>query len=134
MKNQSGFTLVELLVVIAIIGILSSLNIVTLGGVRNKAYDAQIKSDLGQLRVWSMVNFEDGNFSTFNVGEVTPHLVPPACTGVATPGQYNSNVSNTEWVAWANLCDAPTKYFCVDSTGVAVVETGSVPDGMTLCP
>lgn len=49
-KRESGFTLVELLIVIAIIGILSALLMVNFIGVRQRARDAQRKSDLRQIQ------------------------------------------------------------------------------------
>ncbi|MBI2033248.1 MAG: prepilin-type N-terminal cleavage/methylation domain-containing protein [Candidatus Levybacteria bacterium] len=49
-KLQSGFTLIELLIVVAIIGILSSLLLSNLIGVRQRARDAQRKSDVRQIQ------------------------------------------------------------------------------------
>lgn len=49
-NTQSGFTLVELLIVIAIIGILSTLLMTNFIGVRQRARDAQRKSDVRQIQ------------------------------------------------------------------------------------
>jgi len=59
MKNKKGFTLIELLVVIAIIGILSAIGLVALNGAREKARDAQAKSDLGQIRTALTLYYDD---------------------------------------------------------------------------
>ncbi len=48
--NNFGFTLIELLVVISIIGILATLLIANLGGIRERARDAQRKNDLNQIQ------------------------------------------------------------------------------------
>ncbi|MFC1640491.1 type II secretion system protein [Patescibacteria group bacterium] len=50
LKDQKGFTIVELLVVIAIIAILVVLILVALGVAREKARDAERKSDLRSLQ------------------------------------------------------------------------------------
>lgn len=50
-KNRYGFTLIELLVVIAIIGLLASVVLVSMQGVRLKARDARRQQDLSQIKL-----------------------------------------------------------------------------------
>ncbi len=47
---KKGFTLIELLVVIAIIGVLTSVLLVNMVGIRGRASDVKRKSDLKQLK------------------------------------------------------------------------------------
>ena len=49
MRRNRAFTLIELLVVIAIIGLLSSVVLVSMGGVREKARVARALKDLDQI-------------------------------------------------------------------------------------
>ncbi len=63
-QTKKGFTLIELLVVIAIIGILSAIGLVSLNGAREKARDAQRKSDLAQIKT-ALVLFYDDNSSHY---------------------------------------------------------------------
>lgn len=60
--QKKGFTLIELLVVIAIIAILSAIGLVALNGAREKARDAQRKSDIGQIRTALSLYYDDNNF------------------------------------------------------------------------
>ncbi|MBT5503302.1 prepilin-type N-terminal cleavage/methylation domain-containing protein [Candidatus Falkowbacteria bacterium] len=63
MKRIKGFTLIELLVVIAIIGLLSSLAVVSLGDIREKARDTKRLSDMDALQTsLQLVNNEYGGF------------------------------------------------------------------------
>ncbi len=48
--KQKGFTLIELLIVVAIIGVLATLLMANFVGVRQRARDAQRKSDLKQMQ------------------------------------------------------------------------------------
>lgn len=72
--NKKGFTLIELLVVIAIIGVLSALALIALNGARQKARDAERKSDLAQYRVALEAYFNDQTPGRY------PHS---ACTNAA---------------------------------------------------
>jgi prepilin-type N-terminal cleavage/methylation domain-containing protein len=50
-KFQKGFTLIELLVVIAIIGLLSSIVLASLSGVRKKSRDAKRVAEIKELQL-----------------------------------------------------------------------------------
>src|SRR5260221_13661164 len=50
LTSQRGFTLIELLIVVAIIGILSTLLMTNFIGIRQRARDAQRKSDIRQVQ------------------------------------------------------------------------------------
>ena len=61
-KNQKlGFTLIELLVVISIIGILAALIMVNFNAARERARDAQRKSDLDQVKKALRMYYNDNN-------------------------------------------------------------------------
>lgn len=49
-SKQNGFTLIELLIVISIIGVLAALLMANFVGVRQRARDAQRKSDVRQIQ------------------------------------------------------------------------------------
>ena len=80
-NNKKGFTLVELLVVISIISILTILSLASFKSVQIKARDAQIKSDLDNLKKALMLYFSDrGSFPPSNnvvFGDKSTGLIDP---------------------------------------------------------
>ncbi len=94
-----GFTLVELLVVIAIIGILSSVAVVNLNGVRIKAQLMSVEYDMSALRGAINSCYIDGKnltaryslpgcggvcYCTINGSEALPVAGYPICEGSST--------------------------------------------------
>lgn len=58
-SSAAGFTLVELLVAISIIGILASLLIANMVGLRERGSDAKLKNDLRQLKTALRLYYND---------------------------------------------------------------------------
>ena len=77
-RTQAGFTLIELLVVMAIIGILAAISVPQYAAYRNRAIEAQIKSDLRNVAA-----AQESNFITANT-----YSACAPCTSSTLPG-YN---------------------------------------------
>lgn len=132
-KKYRGFTLIELLVVIAIIGILASIVLVSLTTARSRAYDAEIKSELSQVRADAEMYFIDNN--KYNGYTEPTALTPPACSTDSIYsvkyGGCTTGDNCDSYVAWAAMCGT-TGDWCVDSAGnskeVATGVTGADGD------
>lgn len=121
--NKRGFTLIELLVVISIIGILSTFGMVSLNGAREKAYDAQIKSDISNIRT-TMYLCYDNNQGSYADCVVPDRFIPPICANMVD-NKYKlikSADETNKYVVYSNLCsqkiigELPV-VFCADYTG-----------------
>jgi len=82
-RTTLGFTLIELLIVIAIIGILATLLITNLQGVRERARDARRKSDLNSIQQSLRLYYNDaGSFplaSSYSIVGCGSLAVPTTC-------------------------------------------------------
>lgn len=83
-QQKKGFTLIELLVVIAIIGILSAIGLVALSGAREKARDAQRKSDIATMRT-AMALYYDDHANTYPT-TATAGVIEPVSGAVCGAG------------------------------------------------
>ena len=133
-KQQKGFTLIELLVVIAIIGILSAIGLVSLSGAREKARDAQRKSDVSQIRTALILFYDDQtpngypNQLTFNtLASISASLVTaymdrmPVSPATANNGEYyyisDAAANSTAYALMTKLESQGDLWFIINSRG-----------------
>jgi type II secretion system protein G len=100
--RKNGFTLIELLIVVAIIGILSTLLMANFIGVRQRARDAQRKTDLRQIQAALEIYRSDmGNYPPNDVN-YTYQLNKTTCP---TNGSLISPQDNTTVYMQSIPCD-----------------------------
>jgi prepilin-type N-terminal cleavage/methylation domain-containing protein len=153
---KKGFTLIELLVVVAIIGILASVVLASLNTARAKGSDAAIKANLDNMRAQAAIDYDTGSTYGTTVGTaiactVTSAGVVSGCTGPflsdvtvqSALKQAASSSGSTVYAAvdttnqlyaiTANLKASSGNYWCVDSAGKSLSESGSA-SSLTACP
>ena len=135
---KKGFTLIELLVVVAIIGILASVVLASLNSASFKGKDAAIESELSSLRAQAEIFSNGGSYNNLFTGNNTWASTDSGTQAILT-GINNQTTTHTAgssasaWAAQAQLTSDTTKYFCVDSTGAARIDT-VMAAGITVCP
>ncbi len=89
-KENKGFTLVELLVVVSLIGILATLVLANLNSARERARDAQRKSDLRNIQTALRLYYNDlGEYPASSGTDIV------ACDGTCVWGNIWQNNSIT---------------------------------------
>jgi len=142
MKSK-GFTLIELLVVIAIIGLLAGIVLVSLGGARDKAKDARVAADLGQIKVLAEFVFDDNSPNAYDSTNALLDLCDVGDTLNTAHSEYGGQFTTLEddvenqngaaggvpvcYAVDSDYCvsafNASGNNVCVNSTG----ETGTAP-------
>ena len=98
MKSR-GFTLIELLIVVVIIGLLAVIAIPKLSNTKQKAYVAQMKSDLKNLATAEEAFFYDSTYYTSSLAALNNFR---SSTGVtlsvleATPGGWSAQAVHSQ--------------------------------------
>lgn len=94
-----GFTLIELLIVVVIVGLLAAIAIPKLANTKQKAYVAQMKSDLKNLATAEEGFFYDSAYYTTSLPALNNFR---SSTGVtltvlqATPGGWSAEAQHTQ--------------------------------------
>lgn len=124
MKSR-GFTLIELLIVVVIVGLLAAIAIPKLANTKQKAYVAQMKSDLKNLATAEESFFYDSTFYTTSLVALNNFR---SSTGVTL------NVLEATAGGWsAQASHAQTSRQCVLYQGSAAPVAPATAEGKITC-
>jgi len=97
--KAQGFTLIELLIVVVIVGLLAAIAIPKMANTKQKAYVAQMKSDIKNLATAEEAFFYDSAFYTTSLASLNNFR---SSTGVtlavleATPGGWSARATHSQ--------------------------------------
>lgn len=123
--NVRGFTLIELLIVVVIVGLLAAIAIPKLANTKQKAYVAQMKSDLKNLATAEEGYFYDSTFYTTSLASLNNFR---SSTGVTLTVL---EASAKGWSAEATHAQTPRK--CVLFQGGAAAVAPATVEGRITC-
>jgi type IV pilus assembly protein PilA len=123
--NVRGFTLIELLIVVVIVGLLAAIAIPKLANTKQKAYVAQMKSDLKNLATAEEGYFYDSTFYTTSLASLNNFR---SSTGVTLTVL---EASAKGWSAEATHSQTPRK--CVLFQGGAAAVAPATVEGRITC-
>lgn len=103
---DEGFTLIELLVVIVVLGVLATVVVMALGGIRDDSQDSACPADFRILNTATEAYFVQFDATTI------PQAVP-------TPDGYEQTIVD------AGLMRQVSDWYDLDATGNLIVPTGS---------
>ena len=133
-KSGAGFTIIELIVVIAIIAVLAAIVLVNVTGYINKAKDARIKSDMGNIKLGMVACYGANKGTTYAGCYVDPAYIPVALKSDITAQGGTSVVSSESATAYCVSVKLNSgSYVCVDSTGVTKEGTQTCNAGASVC-
>jgi len=123
--KSRGFTLIELLIVVVIIGILAAFAIPKFANTKQKAYVAQMKSDLKNLATAEEGFFYDSTFYTNSL---------PALNNFRSSTGVTLNVLEATPMGWsARATHAQTTRQCVLFQGAATPVAPATTEGKITC-
>ena len=123
--NRRGFTLIELLIVVVIIGLLAAIAIPRFANTKEKAYAAQMKSDLRNL-----VNAQEAFFSdSVKYAGAVSELNYRQSSGVGTP---TITTGAGFWIATVTHTQMPTRQ-CEIAVNTANTLVTTAGDGEPVC-